>query len=111
MDAVEFIKKLNKICEESEDCRACPFFSEKCSITSAPPLTDEDIRSLVRAVENYNPNTRQSEFLKHYPDEKTDTQGALIICPMEIDDFNPTVCLEYHPNCKQCKHDYWLHEV
>lgn len=54
--------------------------------------------------------TRQSEFLKAYPNAKTN-QGIIDICPGDIDkDFDE--CKNYSIGCcVECQRDYWLQEV
>lgn len=54
--------------------------------------------------------TRQSEFLKAYPNAETN-QGIIDICPRNIDkDFDE--CKNYSIGCcVECQRDYWLQEV
>lgn len=51
--------------------------------------------------------TRQSEFLKMFPNASKDMNGDLIICPQRIDtNFS---CAKI--SCEKCCKEYWLEEI
>ena len=54
--------------------------------------------------------TRQSEFLKMFPNTKLDTDGVIAIRPCDIDS---KCCTDddYLRKCGACAGDYWLTEV
>jgi hypothetical protein len=52
--------------------------------------------------------TRQSEFLKHYPDAQIDS-GCLNACPMDIFGDMGINCNKQ--TCYECKKEFWLTEV
>lgn len=54
--------------------------------------------------------TRQSEFLKRFPNAKLDSNGVLAIRPCDIDS---KCCTDddYLCKCGTCSKDYWLTEV
>lgn len=54
--------------------------------------------------------TRQSEFLKRFPNAKLDSNGVLAIRPCDIDS---KCCTDddYLSKCGICAKDYWLTEV
>jgi hypothetical protein len=54
--------------------------------------------------------TRQSEFLKLFPNAKLDSNGVLAIRPCDIDSKCCTDD-EYLSKCGTCAKDYWLTEV
>lgn len=118
MDAVEFFKTANRLCEKG--CAECPIRKKDiCMVRRMARLGDtsvEDIEEMVSKVEQWakdNPTkTLQSEFLKMFPNARIDDSRVLIFCPK---DFLPvgagsTYC-EKHENCKECRKDYWLTEV
>ncbi len=52
--------------------------------------------------------TRQSEFLKIFPNAKIDVDGALSICPQCV---NKDFSCQTEKRCSDCCKDYWLAEV
>lgn len=123
MDAVEFFKTVKRLCK-NQGCDGCPVCKNNtCMVTLMARIhgaSDESIEETISKVEQWgkdNPiNTRQSEFLKmfpnaKFPNAKTDG-GVIIFCPRG---FLPkgeaeTYC-EKHDECIECCKDYWLAEV
>lgn len=63
-----------------------------------------------------NVKTRQSEFLKLYPDTKFDEHGSIDICPGTLVTgyrANDEACIQYgNPiTCSECRKDFWNEEV
>nr|DAN11469.1 MAG TPA: NADH-ubiquinone oxidoreductase [Caudoviricetes sp.] len=119
MDAVEFFKTVNRLCE-NQSCRECPVCKEGvCMVMNMVRIDGglvESIEETVSKVEQWAKGhpvkTRQSEFLKMFPNARIDDSRVLIFCPK---DFLPvgarsTYC-EKHENCKECRKDYWLTEI
>lgn len=101
MDAVEFIKTVNRM--------------YPCDRREALNFAFDNPEQAVVRVERWakaNPvKTRQSEFLKIFPNVKTD-DGVIVFCPSN---FLPAVkrnayCGKYE-SCKECRKNYWLTEV
>lgn len=127
MDAVEFEKARFRMCRANllkhgycELCDAYNFETRRCGFVPrslGSRVDDEDvIKKNIAIVEKWkkdNPvKTRQSEFLKMFPDAKIDDDGILSFCPdafspKEIDDEH---CHKYN-KCEECRKDYWLVEV
>lgn len=118
MDAVEFFKTVNRLC--GQGCAKCPVCKKDiCMVRRTAMLSNasvESIEEMVSKVEQWAKEhpikTRQSEFLKMFPNARIDDSRVLIFCPK---DFLPvgarsTYC-EKHENCKECRKDYWLTEV
>lgn len=63
-----------------------------------------------RFAKNHPVKTRQSEFLKRFPNAKLDINGVLAIRPCDIDS---KFCTDddYLSKCGACARDYWLTEV
>lgn len=53
--------------------------------------------------------TRQSEFLKMYPNAVVMTGGVLCVRPCDVDNTIKNLCKT--TNCGICRRDYWLQEV
>lgn len=109
MDAVEFYRAFKRMCEKT-DCKDC-LLDQKCRPSAN--VEPEEVVELVEEWAKEHPiKTRQSEFLKMFPNARIDDSRVLIFCPK---DFLPvgarsTYC-EKHENCKECRKDYWLAEV
>lgn len=117
MDTVEFIKQINRLCEAQEDCKDCPLIGHACDVNTATIMSCyniESVQKMVQIVEQWakdNPiKTRQSEFLKMFPDAQIDTYGALTIRPCSIEKGLCSKCTTLS-DCVDCRREYWLTEV
>ena len=122
MDAVEFLKQFNRMCKTYiyDRCTECPAY--KCRCGDQFDGQEEDGVSIVEQWAKEHPaKTRQSEFLKMFPNAQKSLNGVLDICPRK---FEPKkyksatpdkVCVngnaddEYH--CDECCRDFWLKEI
>lgn len=117
MDAVEFFKTVNRLCE-NQSCRECPVCKEGvCMVMNMVRIDGglvESIEETVSKVEQWAKDhpvkTRQSEFLKMFPNAPKSGR-VLDICPQNLN-------IEYMPpkrceniSCGACKTDYWNEEV
>lgn len=113
MDAVEFFKTANRICEKQRCCKECPIFYKDgrgCIVG----VDDDAIKSIEKAVpkveqwaKDHPVKTRQSEFLKMFPNAVTD-DGVLCIGPCAVE--KGIVCVN-GKICDDCCRKYWLTEV
>lgn len=116
MDAIKFLEERARMC--GHGCKNCHVYGDECDMYSA----NCDYESLVKAVEAWSAahprKTRQSEFLKQWPDASIDkTTGVLDICPAALtkecrDDKG--VCGPYSIEtcvCKPCRREFWMQEV
>ena len=111
MDAIEYVKALHRLCSSKDDCFGCPLQNkEDCCC-----ITDTSTEKAVRIVEQWakdNPvKTRQSEFLKKFPNAETDKSGILIFCPRKFDPENINSVHCHRHGCLECRNNYWLTEV
>ena len=110
MEALEFLKERKRLCNSYKNCDGCPFVKGLCAISDI--TSDEERKSVIATVEQWakdNPSkTRQSEFLKHYPDAQIDS-GCLNACPMDIFGDMGINCNKQ--TCYECKKEFWLTEV
>ena len=117
MDVVEFFKTVNRLRKNQRCCKECPIHKNDdmgCMVRA----DDDSIKSIdetVSKVEQWakdNPiKTRQSEFLKLFPDAETDESGILIFCPRKFDPENINSVHCHRHGCLECRKDYWLTEV
>lgn len=104
MDAVEFLDKVDRLSKRGsteEKMRYNDYRAEK------------DNAGAVKFVERWTAahpaKTRQSEFLKHYPDARILAHGCLNACPMDVFSDAGINCNEQP--CFECKKAFWLAEV
>lgn len=107
MDAVEFYKAFKRMCEKT-DCKDC-LLDQKCRPSAN--VEPEEVVELVEEWAKDNPiKTRQSEFLKRFPNAKT-MGGVISICPNEIDSTYRNIEYCDHSFCEECGKKYWNEEV
>ena len=103
MDAIEFVKQLRRM-----DANA----HRKHSIYLDSP---EDVVAEVEEWAKKNPvKTRQSVFLKHFPEAELTKDGVISICPVGVsaayrDDHG--YCANPSRHCADCRKEYWTQEV
>ena len=117
MDAVEFLKTKKRMCENFiGTCVGCPIRDEKHRerISCDKYMRDypvEAIAIIEKWLAEHPIKTRQSEFLKYYPNTRLDNTGYIVISPCHIDaSYEPEIC---NPMtfCKKCREKYWSEEV
>lgn len=114
MDAMEFIRERNRMCDCSPDCAACPAGRTPCGLNGGPSV--EIVENLVQIVEEWaaeHPRkTRQSEFLRQWPGALVDTSGTLCIDPCNVDkQMKGEAYCEAQENCYGCRREFWGQEV
>lgn len=120
MDAVEYIKEAKRICKSRSVCKSvsgkCPLLDENGHCTATVDICAADIiekaEKAVQIVEQWAKDhpvkTRQSEFLKMFPNARI--EGDVIdIIPCNIEKEMRKCCGDR--NCNECCKDYWLTEV
>ena len=109
MDAVEFLKALGRLCNNYLCGDNCPL------IDSCDDESDDGYVRKVQIVEKWAKEhpvkTRQSEFLKMFPNASVGYNGTLVICPSQADTKAVTECVRSERNCDKCKRDFWLKEI
>ena len=104
MDAVECMKAVTRMLKSGTiDCAIQKYISAQ---------KKNDYEGMVEAAEQWAAEhpvkTRQSEFLKHYPDARI-FSGCLNACPREL--FGDTKINCNAQPCYECKKAFWLAEV
>lgn len=103
MDAVEFLDKVDRLSKRGST-------EEKMRYNDY--RTARDNTRAVKFVERWDAEhpvkTRQSEFLKLFPNAQTDS-GCLNACPMDV--FGNTGIDCNKRTCFECKKEFWLQEV
>ena len=120
MDTVEFLKKLKRMCDKNKnaccwECYACEIFAKKAekaiSCSSFIKEYPEEAIAIVKKWSAEHPEkTRQSEFLKMFPNADI-LNGIIRICPKKIDQNSVTSEECSEAICGNCQKKYWLAEV
>lgn len=100
MDAVKFIEARN---------RMCGTMSEVWGVDAAQIVKNTEEWSAAHPLE-----TRQSVFLKQWPEAKIDKNGCLWVCPVGVSaayrDANGG-CAITNRFCPDCRREFWMQEV
>ena len=108
MDAVKFLKTLCRMCNYK--CRDCEL-GNRSGWNSCASWQKNNPEEAIAIVERWGAEhpikTRQSEFLKHYPDAQIDS-GCLNACPMDVFGNMGINCNKQ--TCYECKKEFWLAE-
>lgn len=103
MDAVEFLDKVDRLSKRGS--------TEEKMRYNAYRVTGDNTGA-VKYVEQWDAEhpakTRQSEFLKLFPNAQTDS-GCLNACPMDV--FGNTGIDCNKRTCFECKKEFWMQEV
>lgn len=112
MDAVEYLKTLNRMCHC--ECLKCEFRKVRSEFETCPVWQrthpEEAIAIVEKWAKEHPIKTRQSEFLKHYPGARILAHGCLNACPMDVFSDAEINCINAQP-CFECKKAFWLAEV
>lgn len=112
MEAVEFFKTVNRYCKNQGckkylACRGdlCMIWPDDDSVKSI----EETISKVEQWAKDHPVKTRQSEFLKMFPNAVIDEDdGILGIKPCYIDE---SIGCTDEKGCDGCRRKYWLAEV
>lgn len=108
MDAVEFYKAFKRMCDKT-DCKDC-LLDQKCR-PSANVEPEEVVELVEEWAKDHPVKTRQSEFLKAFPNAPIDKgNGVLFVDPCTVDSTQKgnKYC---SISCTTCRKNYWLAEV
>ena len=116
MDAVEFLREFERMCH-GISCGECPChlsatddMPARCGF-SVPSIDPTDVVPVVEQWGKDHPvKTRQSEFLKMFPNASIDQKGGSINLCKLITDYTET-CRTSKMSCFECCRDYWSQEV
>ena len=105
MDAVEFIKQVRRMGKQKGE--AICFKLEE--------IDTEIVEQVEQWAKEHPVKTRQSEFLKQWPDAEIGEDGLPSIAPCQLNvellqRESPDDC-EGRGVCDKCRRDFWLKEV
>lgn len=96
MDAVKFIEERN---------RMCGTMSEVWGVDAAQIVKNTEEWSAAHPRK-----TRQSVFLEQWPNCMLDSNGAVGICPRNVEK-NCSCKLDCAGACPDCRREFWMQEV
>ena len=109
MDAVEFLDKVDRLSKRGST-------EEKMRYTDYRAAGDNvgAVKFVERWAVAHPIKTRQSEFLKQWPDASIDDLGVLKVCPSPISTSHRNAhggCTYSGGNCSGCRREFWMQEV
>ena len=116
MDAVEYLKekaRMTQLCKIG--CSNCELSSLKHSgyndcLVFELANPEEAVAIIEKWSAEHPAKTRQSEFLKMYPNVERLPDGCIALCPHKIDlTFDLSDCSM--DKCGECKRGFWFSEV
>lgn len=120
MDAVEFLKEEDRMCDKykyssGHNCSDCPCSSKRNGTDKiCINLRKTSLAKYVEIVEKWSAEhpvkTRQSEFLKMFPNARINSDGIIDIDPCTCDEKIEHHCEKYD-SCDDCYKEYWLAEI
>lgn len=117
MDAVEYLKTLNRMCHC--ECLKCEFGKARRGFETCPVWQRTHPKEAVEIAEKWAKEhpakTRQSVFLERYPEAVISKDGAIAICPLAISSAyrrgNGACNKGNSDTCADCKRQFWSAEV
>lgn len=111
MDAVKYLEERKRMCGSYNNmCVGCGFGK----VPQCNNVEDYNPEEAVAIVEKWSAEhpikTRQSEFLKMFPNAPLCENESIAICPLDVD--RDAKCSQKQgARCPDCQKDYWLAEV
>ena len=116
MDAVEFVKTVNRLCKNLR-CKKCPVYKEGICTVGFNDYSVKSIEETVSKIEQWAKDhpakTKSDEFLKLHPDAMINADGVVDIPPCFIEKKlkHGNICENFGNNCDECTRQYWLKGV
>lgn len=118
MDAVEFLKTKSRMCHAyvKDSCCGCPLRrAENYCALWCFVNPEGAVDAAERWAKQHPVKTRQSEFLKQWPEALMTEDGLVNICPCRfVAGFRDEKgeCTQYHSKgCDNCRREFWTKEV
>ena len=113
MDAVEYVKQRERMCDYYMNCDKCP---AKKVVSCASITKISQMAPIVQQWAKEHPvKTRNDEFFNQWPDAEIGYDGYPSVTPcqlykdMEEKDENGVCCKKC--GCDKCRRDFWLKEI
>lgn len=117
MDDLEFLRERKRMCNSYEHCKGCPLEKGFCNFGFNTP--DEACERIIATVEQWSKEhprkTRQSVFLKQWPNADISDDGLPDVAPCQLCvgliHGESTEDCENRGLCVECRREFWMHEV
>ena len=113
MDAVEYVKQRKRMCDCYVNCGDCPAddYHGCASLNEIPKM----VPIVEQWAKEHPVKTRQSEFLKQWPDAEIGDDGLLRIapCQLNVELIHGKAQKDCGDRgvCDKCRRDFWLKEI
>ena len=110
MDAVEFLDKVDRLSKRGST-------EEKMRYNVYRVAGDNTgaVKFVERWDAEHHVKTRQSEFLKQYPETRLMQNGVIVICPLDVSaayrEKDGSCAILHSSSCTECREAFWLAEV
>ncbi len=128
MDAVAYFKAYARMCDSFDSknnitgkpCVGCPLddIGRGCHMNDLTNNAEKCVAAVEKWAKEHPVKTRQSEFLKMFPNARIESDGMPSICPIVVDkrchnkDDDVLFCLvRDEEECRKCRRDFWLAEI
>lgn len=109
MDAIKFIAERNRMCKSSASCVGCMLSNKASGLCTKWCFEhpDEAVAAVEQWANEHPRKTRQSEFLKQWPNAKAG--NGVLFCPKNVD--TKFQCCITVKRCDDCRREFWMQEV
>ena len=128
MDAVAYFKAYARMCDSFDSkhnitgrpCVGCPLddIGRGCHMNDLTNNAEECVAAVEKWAKEHPVRTRQSKFLKMFPNARLESDGMPSICPIVVDkrchnkDNDALFCfVRDEEECRKCRRDFWLAEI
>ena len=115
MDAVKFINERQRMCKTHDACENCPLHKMHIGLCYKWCFDhpEETVAAVEKWAEEHPRKTRQSVFLKMFPNAILNDKGQPGYCPRMLDTtYNPAGnCVLDVDICQRCMDKFWGQEV
>lgn len=114
MDVLKFVKEKRRLCDSmGQSCGNCPL-REITGCTSIHSIDEKYVEIVEQWAKEHPVKTKQSQFLKQFPEAKLDASDVLIVCPNGLDQNyrdEHGECNRMDADCHDCRREFWGQEV
>lgn len=107
MDAVKFVEERRRMFAVSGE-------NPKHSLFNMNTRAEDVVKEVEEWSAAHPRKTRQSEFLKQWPEARVDENGLLTICPSTLSASHRSPsggCIDPSKWCVDCYREFWMQEV
>lgn len=113
MDAVEYVKQRERMCEYYGDCGKCP--AKKVVGCASIAKISQMVPIVEQWAKEHSVKTRQDEFFKQWPDAEIGYDGLPTVAPCQLNiellQRESQDACEDRGVCGKCRRDFWLKEI